>query len=72
MAVFLVEILLYLFVDIFLYLTGEIFFWAFTLGRRKPVFRLWGNKKIAAPTPSSSALLGLAFWIIVVVAVIYQ
>jgi len=74
LAGFIIEILIYLLVDILLLWTGEVLFFVVTLGRRKPVFRLWGDKTLASPTPSQkpSVLLGLVFWIIVITAVMVQ
>jgi hypothetical protein len=70
LAGFLVEILLYLLVEVFLHWTGEIVLFLGTFGRRKPVFRMWGYKKLASPAAfqNSSIFLGFAFWLVVLLA----
>jgi hypothetical protein len=68
---FILEMLAYLVIELLLCWTGEILLFVLTLGRRKPVFKLWkapnGNRFSSAFTPS--ALLGLVFWSVLLLVI---
>ena len=59
-------------VDLLLIGTGELLLCAFTLGKRKPRFRFWSKELRQRPPelPSFSALVGLLFWMAVILWVV--
>ena len=59
-------------VDLLLIGTGELLLCAFTLGKRKPRFRIWSKELRQRPPelPSLSALVGLLFWMTIVLWVV--
>lgn len=66
-AEIMLDLLLSVFVDLFLIGTGELLLCAFTLGKRKPTFRFW-RKDPSARMPDRlgfSMLLGLVFWVLI-------
>ena len=65
------ECLYSLFVEILLVWTGELLRFVFTLGRQKPCFRFWrtGSGAEGRQSLNASLLLGLLFWITVLVGV---
>jgi hypothetical protein len=69
MAVFFIELIVFFLIDVLLHWTGEVLVYLCTFGRQKPVFRMWSEKKSASRDqfPQLSILLGLAFWIAVLV-----
>jgi hypothetical protein len=65
------EFLYSLFVDVLLVWTGEVLRFGFSMGRRKPCFRFWrtGTDPGGRESLNASLLLGLVFWIAVLVGV---
>ena len=64
---FALDLLFSLFIEIFLKSTGELLRFVFTLGRRKPSLQFWrSNPRPRLPElMNASSLLGLLFWIAV-------
>lgn len=67
MAGVFIELILFFLIDVLLLWTGEILVFLCTFGRQRPVFKMWGDKKSDshARSQNSSVLIGLAFWIVV-------
>lgn len=72
LAEFLFELLVFLLVDVLLQWTGEILAFGFTLGRRKPVFRLWGMRTLSKThLPDQASLFaGICFWAVILLILI--
>jgi hypothetical protein len=64
---FALDLLLSVFIEVLLNCTGELLRFVFTLGRRKPTLQFWrSNPRARLPELiSASSLLGLFFWIAV-------
>jgi len=69
-----IELILFFLLDVLLQWTGEAVVFLCTFGREKPIFRISGNNTSASSAPSSKPrrLIGLAFWIVVLLAFRYS
>lgn len=73
MAGLFIELILSFFLDVLLQWTGEAIVFLCTFGREKPIFRISRDNASTSSAPSSTPrrLVGLAFWIVVVLAFRY-
>jgi len=66
-----IEFILFFLLEVLLQWTGEAIVFLCTFGREKPIFKIWKDKTSASPAPSPTPrrLLGLAFWIVLLLVI---
>ena len=70
LAGLLIELILFFLLDVLLQWTGEAIVFLCTFGRDKPVFRISRDNTptSSVPSPKPRRLLGLAFWVVVLLS----